>query len=140
MLTPEQHRQLVERMSSFVGFNPLPSQLETLAGLDLVRQAPTHNGVVVAEWLLTAVLNRPDPALFIRIVTVADGGGLLPELHAMAAALQLDPTGWRSSGPGDELWVPDPPRRPFVDREQLRRVLQQMVDGHGPAVVVVDAP
>ena len=139
MLTAVQHRQLVERMSSFVGFSPIPSQLEALVGLDLARQAPPRNGYGVAEWLLTAVLNRPDPALFIQIVTVADSGGLFPDLHDMVAALRTDPAGWRSAGPGDELWVPDPPPRPFVDREP-RPVLQKMIDGHGPAVIVVDAP
>lgn len=139
MLSVVQRRQLVARMSSFVGLSPNISQLEALVGLELARQAPPRNGYDVAEWLLTAAMNRPDPALFIQIVTIADNGGLLRDLHAMAAALRNDPTGWRSVGPGDELWVPDPPPRPFLGREP-RPVLQQMIDGQGPAVLVVDAP
>ena len=86
--------------------------LVTLVGLELVRQAPPGcNGSRWPNGCSTMVLAGLIPALFIQIVTVGDNGGLLPETcTTLVAALRADPTAWRSVGPGDELWVPDPPR------------------------------
>jgi len=139
MLTDEQRLQLSERVLTWIGMGPDATLFTELAGASVVRLAPAGiNGARVADWLLRFALSRPDPLLFIKIVREASGG-MYPELHSLADQLEADPTRW--GGPaGDELWVPDPPRRPFIDRAELRQVLIGMAQGTGPGAIIIDAP
>lgn len=140
VLTDEQRTRLSERVLSFIGMGPDPILLSQLAGPAAVAAAPAGaGGPRIADWLLRFALGRPDPVLLVRIIRTADLGLMHPDLHELADRLEADPGGW--SGPsGDELWVPDPPRRPFIDRTALRAVLFAMARGDGPAAITVDAP
>lgn len=140
MLTKDERDQLHQLVLAFIGLNPDPAVLADLAGTDVGRRVPAGlNGFRVAEWLVGFALDQPDPALFIRITATANGAGIVPELALLVTDLTADPSRWHGHAL-DELWVPDPPRWPFLDRAPLRAVLADMAGGGGPPAITVDAP
>ena len=77
------------------------------------------NGPRYAQWLVNHTLALESPEVFIRVVRQVDLGGAAPELHALVAELEAQPSRWSTASVLGALWAP--PEWPFVDRESLRQ-------------------
>lgn len=96
VLTEAQRVQLGELVLNFIGFPLDRGQLELLAGHDEARQAPVGSSApAVAHRLVERALDRPNPALLIRILEQVDPAGTMPELAVLASALRAEPSRWR---------------------------------------------
>jgi hypothetical protein len=136
-LSDELRLQLVQAVLDFIGDPPPPALVTTLAGNQVVIDAPpAMNGFKYSQWIIEYSLRQPTKDIFVRVIREADQGQALVALHALVDRLEADDGLW--SAPAEGLWIPT--GWPFVDRRDLRDKLTAMVAGDGPAALAVEGP
>lgn len=137
-LTREGRIQLEVLIQNHLGLNPSLLTVRDLVGAEAVDGLPPgSNTPAVARWMVVVALTRPGPDTLTRIVDMVDLAGELIELRALLDRVRADATLWSNDGI-DELWVPQ--QWPFIDRQDLRRVIKDAALGNGHPALVIEAP
>ncbi len=137
-LTRELRIQLEVLIQNHLGLSPSLLTVRDLVGAEAVDDLPPgSNTPAVARWMVVVALARPGPETLTRIVEMVDLAGELIELRALLDRVRADAALWHSDGI-DELWVPE--QWPFIDRQDLRRVIKEAALGNGHPALVIEAP
>jgi len=137
-LTRELRIQLEVLIQNHLGLSPSLLTVRDLIGAEAVDDLPPgSNTPAVARWMVVLALTRPGPETLTRIVDMVDLAGELIELRALLERVRADAALWHNDGI-DELWVPQ--QWPFIDRQDLRRVINEAALGNGHPALVIEAP
>lgn len=138
MLTQEQRTQLATAVHDFIGGGPDVPSMRVLIGTAAVEEIQARNAFGYARKIVEYALAQSKPDVFITILQNADAGGAIVELQLLVQQLAADPAGWKAEAGSDHLFIRA--NAPFIDRHDLRNMLQVMADGGGPSAITIEAP
>lgn len=139
MLSEGQTRELQVLVRKFIGVGLSYDALAELVGHENAGMLRSpENLAAAARWVVELTVRQPTPDLFISVVFKVAAGQQSPDIIGIATTLTADRGKWIPANTLSDLWVPQD--APFLDRTDLRSVVGNAVNGHGPSVIMIEAP